>query len=450
MENPENTFNRRDLLRGGALAGLGAAALVRGFAAEPLKNVRVGVVGTGGRGTGLLRNLVRLEGVKVPALCDINEANLARAQAVVQKAGQPKPEGYSRGERDWQRLCDRNDLDVVITATPWQWHTPVCVAAMKAGKHAATEVPAAQTVEECWELVETSEKTGRHCAILENDCYYRDVLMVLNMLRDGLLGEPLYAEAGYMHDIRAVKFGTVPNGEPWRIEPAIHRNGNLYPTHPLGPLSWWFDINRGDSFSYLVSMSSKARSLKEFAAKTFGAQDRRAQTDYKLGDVNVTMIHTEMGRTITLYHDTNTPRPKEHLVRIQGSKGIFNSMMDKIFVDGRSSAASQRRDGWRATHEWEDPSEYRKQYDHKLWRDQETNARNAGHGGVDWMELYRLVKNLQEGKPLDIDVYDAAAWSVIVPLTEASVAGRSKPMDIPDFTRGKWKKRAPIDPDAIV
>ena len=452
METPNisDGLNRRDLLKNAGLVGLGLATLSRGLAAEPLKNVRVGVVGTGGRGTYLLSNLVKLEGVKVPALCDIDVAHLGRAQAVVQEAGQPKPEGYSQGETDWKRLCDRPDLDLVIVATPWKWHAPVCVAAMKAGKHAATEVPAAQTVEECWELVETSEKTKRHCAILENDCYSRESLMTLNMLRAGLLGEPLYAEAGYMHDIRAVKFNTVPNGEPWRIEQSRTRNGNLYPTHPLGPVAWWLDINRGDSLSYLVSTSSTARSLKEFAVKTFGAQDPRAQSDYKLGDINVTMIHTEMGRTITLYHNTNSPRPKEASVRLQCSKGVYNYMMDKIFIDGRSSAASTRGEGWRATHEWEDPAEYKKQYGHKIWSAQEANTRNGAHGGVDYLELYRLVKNLQEGNPLDIDVYDAAAWSVIVPLSEASVASRSKPMDIPDFTRGKWKTRVPIDPDSIV
>jgi predicted dehydrogenase len=441
-------YSRRDALKGG-IALSAASALSPGFAAEPLKNVRVGFVGVGGRGTGLLRSLLRIEGVKVHAIGDINEANLARAQALVEAAGQPKPEGYSHNATDWRRLVDRNDLDLVLNATPWEWHAPICIAAMKAGKHAATEVPAAQTVEECWELVETSEKTGRHCALLENDCYYRNVLMILNMIRGGLLGEPLYAEAGYMHDIRAVKFNTVRNGEPWRLDHSIKRNGNLYPTHPLGPLAWWFDINRGDQFSYLVSMSSKARSLKEFAIKTFGPNDPRSKTEYKLGDVNVTLIQTELGRTIALYHDTNTPRPKEHLVRIQGSKGVYNSMMERIYIDGRSSAAN-KRENFRLRHEWENPAEYHKQYDHKLWRNQETNARGSGHGGVDWMELYRLVKNLQEGKPLDIDVYDAAAWSVIVPLTEASVAGRSKPMDVPDFTRGKWKTRMPIDPDVIV
>ncbi len=444
------TYNRRDVLKGGAIVGLGIAAHTSELFAQPLTTVRVGFVGVGGRGTSLLRVLLGLEAVKVLALGDINETNLSRAQDLVQKSGQPKPEGYSRNETDWQRLCDRNDLDLVINATPWQWHTPISVAAMKAGKHTATEVPAAQTVEECWELVETSEKTGKHCALLENDCYYREVLMILNMIRDGLLGEPLYAEAGYMHDIRGVKFNhNVLKGEPWRLDHSIRRNGNLYPTHPLGPLSWWMDINRGDNFAHLVSMSTKARSLKEFAIKEFGPNDPRAKTNYALGDVNITLIHTEQGRTITLYHDTNTPRPKEHLVRLQGTKGAYNSMMGKIFVDGRSSAAI-KGENWRQRHEWEDPAEYRKQYDHKLWKNRESQAKTAGHGGVDYMELYRLIKNLREGKPLDIDVYDAAAWSVIVPLTESSVAGRSRPMDIPDFTRGKWKTRAAINPDEIV
>lgn len=443
------TYNRREVLQAGTLAAVAAGnALAQQPKADEPKSIRIGIVGTGGRGTELLRNLVRLQGVKVPALCDINEKNLARAQDVVVRANMPKPEGYSRNETDWKRLCDRNDLDLVLCATPWEWHTPVCVAAMNAGKHAASEVPAAQTIEECWQLVDTSEKTGRHCAILENDCYYRETLLILNMIRQDVLGDVLFAEAGYLHDIRAVKFGVVPNGEPWRIEQSVNRNGNLYPTHPIGPMAWWMDINRGDRFSHLVSMSTKSRSLKEFAVKTFGPNDPRSRRDYKLGDVNTTLIRTEKGKTISLYHDTNTPRPKEHLLRVQGTKGVFNSLMDKVFIEGRSNHSDA--ENWKTVHEWEDTAEYRKQYDPKLWQAKGALAANGGHGGVDYLELYRLVKNLQEGKPLDIDVYDAAAWSVIVPLSEASVAGRSKPMDFPDFTRGRWKNRPPVDVDAIV
>ena len=440
-----DTYDRREVLKIGAVAGVGLAAAA---SAAPKKVIRVGFVGTGGRGTGLLRNLLKLEGVKVLALCDINEANLARAQDLVVTAGQPKPEGYSRGETDYRRLCDRNDLDLVMNATPWQFHTPIAVAAMNAGKNTATEVPAALTVDECWQLVETSEKTGKHCAILENDCYYRETLLVLNLIQKGLLGEPLYAEAGYMHDIRAVKFNTVPNGEPWRLDHTMKRNGNLYPTHPLGPLSWWLDINRGDKLNYLVSMSTKSRSMKAFANKTFGPNDYRSKTDYALGDVNCTLIFTEMGRTIHLVHDTNTPRVKEHLLRVQGTKGAFNSHMDKIFIEGRSNRNND--EDWRGRHEWEATGEYRKQYDSKLWQKMEQDSQGAGHGGIDFMLIYRLITAYQEGRQPDIDVYDAAAWSVITPLSEASVADRSMPMDIPDFTRGKWKNRTPIDVDAIV
>jgi len=443
-----DVYNRREALKVGSAAALLGSSLAAAQSSSGQNLLRVGVVGVGGRGTNLLGNLLRLEGVKVPALCDINESNLARAQALVTKAGLPKPEGYSRGDTDWKRLCDRADLDVVLCATPWQWHTPVAVAAMKSGKHAATEVPAAQTIDECWELVETSEKTGRQCAILENVCYTRETLMVMNMIRQGVLGQILFAEAGYMHDIRAVKFGVGPNGEPWRIEPSIHRNGNLYPTHPIGPVAWFMDINRGDRFSHLVSMSTKSRSLAEFASKTFGATDPRATREYKLGDVNTTLIRTENGKTISLVHDTNTPRPKETLVRVQGTKGVYNSLMDKIFIEGRSNNSDAA--DWKARHEWEETAEYRKQYDHKLWQTHGSTAEKAGgHGGIDYLELYRFVKNLQEGKPLDIDVYDAAAWSVIVPLTEASVASGSKPMDFPDFTRGRWKNRKPVDVDSI-
>lgn len=427
------------------MAGLGVAALATRPTPRPLSSVRLGIVGTGSRGTSLLRELLKLAEVRVQAICDVDEAHLAHAQKLVVDAGHPKPEGYSRGPEDWRRLCDRNDLDVVLTATPWKWHVRVSVAAMKAGKHAAVEVPAAQTVEECWELVETAEKESKYCTILENACYDNTVLMILNMLRDGLLGEPLFAEAGYMHDLRAVKFG----GEAWRLDYSVRNNGNLYPTHPLGPLSWWFDINREDKLSYLVSMSSKGRGLRDFALRQFGAGDSRATQDYALGDVNVTLIHTEIGHTLTLYHDTNSPRPFEVLVRIQGSKGAYHGMLDRMFVDGRSSARA-KGDQWRADHNWEDASEYRKQYEHRLWKAHGAQARGGGHGGVDYLMMYRLIRCLREGVPPDIDVYDAAAWSVIVPLTQASVAGRSRAVDVPDFTRGKWKTRRPIDPDTII
>jgi predicted dehydrogenase len=429
--------HRRDLLKIALLTGTGLGVA----GGELPKALRAGVVGTGARGMVLVENLLRLEGVEVAALCDTSENNLARAQKLVTDCGRQKPEGYSRGATDYQRLCERNDLDLVIASTPWQFHAPVCAAAMKAGKHAATVAPLGVTAEECWQLVETAESTGRQCSLLESQCYDRTALMLLNMFRGGLLGEPLFAEAGYCHDLRAAQFA----GESWMLGHTARRNGNLFPTHPVASTAWWLDITRGDRFSFLVSMSTKSHSMREFAAAKFGASDRRAQAPIALGDVNTTLVRTEAGRYLSLYYDTSTPRPQEGLMRVQGSQGCYYAQMDKIFVDGRSN----RNEGpnWLHNPEFEDMRPYRAEYEHRLWK---TQGEKAGSAGAEYMAVYRLVKNLRENRPLDVDVYDAATWSVIAPLTEKSVAGRNRSVDVPDFTRGKWKSRPPIDSDAIV
>ncbi len=439
--------SRRRVLQSSAAA----LALSAAQANAQVKTLRVGLVGVGGRGTDLLGQILRMDNVAVTAVADIDERHIARAQKLVTDAKMPRPEGYGRGEKDYERLCERNDLDLVLNATPWQWHTPISVAAMKAGKHAATEVPAAITLEQCWELVETSEKTGKHCVILENDCYGQDTLMVLNMLRQGLLGEPLFAEGGYMHDLRSVKFGAtkagpVSNPETWRLEHTLKRNGNLYPTHPIGPISWWLDINRGDRYTSIVSMSSRGGAMREYAEREFGKDDWRAKAEYRLGDVNTSILQTARGRLVHLYLDTNTPRVKEHLTRLQCSKGVYSVMLDKIFVDGRSFRGDN--ENWRARDEWEEIAPYRERYQHKLWRER-GEAATGSHGGIDYMLIYRLVKRLQAGLAPDTDVYDAAAWSAIVPLSIESVATRSQPLEFPDFTRGRWQERPGINPDEI-
>jgi predicted dehydrogenase len=417
-------LNRRSFLTAGAVA----AAL---FAEE--KPVRIGMVGVGSRGTGLLRNLLDLPGVQVPAICDINEANLSRAQGIVEKAGRSKAEGYSKGIEDYRRLVERADLDAVVNATPWEWHAPIAVAAMKAGKYAAVEVPAALTVEECWELVDTSEKTGMPCMILENVCYYRNVLMVLNMIQQGVLGELIHAEAGYQHDVRGGKISA--GGDlRWRGVHSAKRNANVYPTHPIGPVAWWMNINRGDRFTYLVSMSSKARGINNYARKRLGPQHPLAKRPFALGDVNTTLIRTENGLTVTLYHDTNLPRPYDLILRVQGTEGIYSGTLEKIYVEDRSPKP----------HTWEDPDAYYKQYEHSIWKTLGETARNYGHGGGDYIELHQFVKAVRNKTQTPIDVYDTATWSVITPLTEKSVASKSGPIDFPDFTRGRWKKPRPL------
>jgi len=439
--------DRRGFLRIGAAAGLGAAFAPaaagatragsqsrRGVATAPLLElrvppidpVRIGYVGVGGMGSAHVRNLLRIEGVQIRAVCDIVPEKVERVQKWVVDAGQPQPEGYSRGPEDFRRLCERTDIDLVYNATPWEWHVPISVAAMEAGKHAATEVPAATTLEDCWRLVETSERTRRHCVMMENCCYDRPEMQCLSMVKRGLLGEILHAEAGYLHDLRGVKFSSEGEGL-WRLAHSIRRNANLYPTHGLGPVSQCLDINRGDRFSHLVSMSSPSRGLNLYAVKTFGPGDIRATRKYALGDVNVSLIGTALGKVITLYHDTNLPRPYSRIHKVQGTQGLFEKYPDRVYVEGRSR-----------TDEWDTLDKY-PEFDHPLWTTQAEKARGAGHGGMDYIEDYRLIDALRNGRPLDLDVYDAVAWSAVTPLTELSVTARGRPIDFPDFTRGGWK-----------
>ena len=408
----------------------------RGLACEPIDMVRIGIVGIGGRGYSLLRYLLGIEGLQITAVGDLIESRVAQAQNTVVEAGQPRPTGYSRGEYDFQRMCDEEDLDLLITATPWRWHVPMCVAAMNTGKHAATEVPAATTVDGCWQLVDTAERTKRHCVMLENCCYGRSELMIFNMVRQGLFGELIHARAGYMHELRMDRELISPDGKEirWRLENMIHHDGNIYPTHGLGPVAQCMNIDRGDRFDYLVSMSSKSAGLNLFYSNEFGADHPLATQKYALGDVNFSLIRTVGGKTITLGHDTQLPRPYSRMSMVQGTQAVYQGYPDRIYIEGRSP-----RD------EWEALENYRSQYDHPLWKQLEERAKGTGHDGMDFMELYRLIQALRTGTPTDWNVYDAASWSVVFELSERSVANKSRPVDFPDFTRGKWKTNLPLE-----
>lgn len=409
---------------------LGPAPATR-FAAAPIDEVRIGFVGTGGMGTAHVRNLSRIPGCRVVAICDIDESNAQRAAAVVEEAGHPRPTLYTSGETDYLRLCD-DDLDLVYTATPWRWHVPVCLAAMAAGKHAASEVPIAVTLEECWQLVEAAEKHGRHCIMMENCCYGKMEMMVLNLVRQGLLGEILHAECGYLHDLREVKFSDEGEGM-WRRAHSMARDGNLYPTHGLGPVSQCMDINRGDRFAYLVSMSSPSRGLQQFARDHYPEGDPRRAETYALGDVNTALIKTANGKTIFLSHDTNLPRPYSRINTVQGTRGIFSGYPDRVYIEGRSPQ-----------HRWESAEDYLAEYLHPMWRTLEEESQGAGHGGMDYVEDRRLIHCLRAGIPYDIDVYDSVAWSAVSELTERSVAAGSAAVEFPDFTRGRWREYPPL------
>jgi predicted dehydrogenase len=402
------------------------------FAAPKLNEVRIGFVGVGGQGSAHVRNMLGVPGARITAVCDIVEARVKLMQKWIVEAGQKEPTGYSRGPRDFERLCETEDLDLVFTATPWEWHVPVCTAAMKNGKHAATEVPAAMTLEDCWRLVEDAEKYRKHCVMMENCNYDRPEMMVFNMVRQGVFGEILHAEGGYLHDLRAIKFANEGEGL-WRRAWAMKRNGNLYPTHGLGPVANCLDINRGDRFDYLVSMSGPSRGLQNWATDHFpdGAPQRAEK--FVLGDVNVSLIKTARGRTILVSHDTNLPRPYSRIHMVQGTKGLFQGYPDRVHIEGRSKE-----------HQWDESSKYLAEYDHPLWTDLAKSATGAGHGGMDYIEDYRLIKCLREGLPTDMNVYDAAALSAVVHLSEQSNAKRSGPVDFPDFTKGRWQSTPPL------
>ena len=437
-----NEPSRRDMLKTAAAAGLAAAvpraaALAQGattlFAAPPMDRVRVGFVGVGGQGSVHVENFLTLDGADVKAICDIVPARVTAMQDLAVRAGQPRPTGYDRGPHDYERMIAEQELDLVFTATPWEWHVPICLEAMRNGKHAATEVPAAYTVEDCWKLVEAAERFRKHCLMMENCCYDRREMLMLNLVRQGIFGDLLHGECAYNHDLRSVKFDTTGEGL-WRRAHATRRNGNLYPTHGLGPIAQCLNINRGNQLDYLVSMSGPSRGLQLWQQDHLPPDDPRRTERYVLGDVNISLLKTVQGQTITLVHNTNNPRPYTRINMIQGTRGLMQGWPDRIYVEGRSA----RPDAWEPLDAWYT------QYEHPFWKSESVRSRSVGHGGMDWLEDWRLVTCLRAGQPTDQNVYDAATWSAICELTERSVAHKSRAMDIPDFTRGRWRTTPPL------
>jgi hypothetical protein len=407
---------------------------VFGLKSKPLDVVRIGMIGLGGRNRGHLSHYLNIEGVEIKAVCDIDSTATDKAQDMCVKAGKQKPDAYTRGDYDYRRMLEREDIDAVVIGTPWRWHTPMCVDAMLSGKHAFTEVPAAVTLEECWQLVDTAEKTQKNCMMMENVCYGREELMVLNMCRIGVFGDLLHGECAYIHDLRGQMKMMDKGIGTWRTTHHEKRNGNLYPTHGLGPVSQYMNINRGDRFDYLTSMSSPALGRAEYAKETFPPDHLRNQRRYICGDMNTSLIKTALGRSIMVQHDTTTPRPYDRINLIQGTKGIFRGFPNRVAIQKNGN-----------THEWQDIEKCFEEYDHPFWvKMGEMAEKSGGHGGMDFLMNWRMIYCLRNGEALDQDVYDAAAWSSIGPLSEKSVANRSDSVDIPDFTRGRWMVNEPL------
>ena len=408
------------------------------------KPVKLGFVGLGGRGSYHLDSALGLEGVEVKALCEIQEDRLERARSWVEEAGRPAPRLYGRSVTDFERMCAEEELDCVICATSWKWHARVCLAANRNDKHAVSEVPIVLTVDEAWQLVESYETTGRWSALALEQVLLESsngtYLTLLSMIQQGVLGEMIHAEGGYIHDLRSVKF---PDGsEPWRLTHAIDRNGNLYPDHPLNRIIPALGINHGDRFERLVSMSARSGILNEYAVSKYGKDHPLAKTKMMQGDYNASLIRSVDGKLVTLNFDTNTPHPRG-FTRMQGSKGVFFDGRGmggpRIYLDGTSPES----------HRWESADKYLEEYRHPLLKNYDPPERKSirGHGGrtvktpLTWA---LLIQALRTGTPPYFDVYDSVTSSAVSPLTEESVKNKGKPVEFPDFTRGKWKTRPPI------
>lgn len=398
----------------------------------PIDTVRVAIIGVGNRGTGAVNRYCQLEGVRIVALCDLNPENTNKGQEIIRKYKKPEAVLYTGGE-DWKKICERKDIDLIYVCTNWQLHTPIAVYAMTHGKHAAIEVPGALSIKECWQLVDTSEKTRKHCLMLENCNYDFFELATLNMAQHGLFGELMHVEGAYDHDLRSMNFDD-KNGywDMWRLKYNEKHTGNPYPTHGLGPVAHALNIHRGDKLDYLVSVSSGQQGMTEYAEEKFGKESRYAKQSYALGDMNTTVIRTSKGKTIMLEHDVTSPRPYSRLHTLIGTKGFAQ----KYPVQGIALEPM--------AHQFlsnEKLDSLLKVYEHPFSREIGEKARKVGgHGGMDYIMDYRLIYCLRNGLPLDMDVYDAAEWSSIVELSETSVLNGSMPVKVPDFTRGAWKK----------
>ena len=444
--------SRRNFVKTTALAGAGAALLPNlsfgGMLSPDGQKLKLGFIGVGLRGTNHLNNALHRKDVEITAICDIDPNRIGIALDKIDKAGFKKPEVFGSNDYDYRNLLELKNLDAVIISTPWLWHTRMAKDAMLAGKYTGLEVSAANTLEECWDLVNTHEQTGTHMMILENVNYRRDVLAVLNMVKQNVFGELVHFRCGYQHDLRfvmlndgktaygkGVEFGEKGISESvWRTQHSVLRNADVYPTHGVGPIAAMCDINRGNRFVSLTSHATKSRGLHNYIVDNGGKDHPNAKVNFKMGDVITSTIETANGETIIVTHDVSLPRPYSLGFRVQGTKGLWEKDGDRIYVEGQSKP-----------HRWDESKAWLEKYDHPLWKKYGELATGAGHGGMDFFVLQAFVESAKQNIEPPMDAYDAAAWSAITPLSEASIENNGQPQDFPDFTRGTWIKRNPYN-----
>lgn len=399
--------------------------------------LNVAVVGLGNRGVSLLKHcILPREGVRVAAVCDVYEDRRERAVKLAVEAGCPAP--VSTG--DWREILAMHEVDAVLILASWESHADAACASMRAGKYTAIEVGGAYSVEDCWRLVRAYEETGVPCMMLENCCYGRDELMVLNMVRQGLFGEVVHCQGGYRHDLRdEVAYGR--EERHYRFRNYLGRNCENYPTHELGPIANVLDINRGNRMLTLVSVASKAAGLHEYLLRERGESYDATQMRFAQGDVVTTIIKCARGETITLTLDTTLPRFYSRGFHVQGTKGMYMEDNNSVFLDGKDNEFDFK---WKE--KWNNAEAYREAYDHPVWKRYLKEGVRGGHDGMDWLVLGAFFDAARQNAPAPIDVYDAAAWMSITALSEQSVALGGAPMPIPDFTNGRWLSREPWQP----
>ncbi|SFG75899.1 Gfo/Idh/MocA family protein [Pedobacter insulae] len=432
-------MKRRDFLQTGAITAAGITILPTGslFASTNAK-VRLGYIGVGARGMSHISEGCLRDDVEIVAICDTQESSLKRCRAFIEKKGKPAAKEYTGGVDAYKALLERKDIDAVIISTPWQFHHKQAVDAMNAGKYVGCEVIAGLTIKEHWDIVNTSEKTGMPYMTLENVCYRRDVMAVLNMVQQNLFGELIHLEGGYQHDLRGILFNgkggveygpTATSEAQWRTQFNIDQDGDLYPTHGAGPIINYASINKGNRFTNLVSFSSKARGLAAYVEKLAPGHPN-AKLNYKNGDVTTTLINCANGETVLLSHDVHLPRPYSLGFRVQGTDGLWMDVNKSIHIEGKTKG-----------HAWDSADEWYKKYDHPLWKKYEAEAVGAGHGGMDWFVFNAFITAVKDKKQTPIDVYDSVTMSAITPLSTKSLKEGNAPQDFPDFTRGKWKTK---------
>jgi predicted dehydrogenase len=435
-------MQRRSFVKNSVLASAGFSILPSGSLFAQQQKIKIGFIGVGLRGQDHLEMALRRNDTDVIAICDIDDRMLGMATKKIKEFNKAAPKIFTGDPYAWRRLLELKELDAVLIATPWEWHASMCIESLQAKKYVGTEVMLGITLQDHWNVVQACEENNGNLMMLENVCYRRDVMAILNMVRQGMFGELLHLQGGYQHDLRAVKFndgkkpygGGVEFGEKgfsearWRTNHSVYRNGDLYPTHGIGPLAEMLNINKGNRFMSLSSFATKSRGLHDYIIEKGGANHPNASVQFALGDIVTTHIKCFNGETILLQHDTNLPRPYSLGFRVQGTKGIWMDVNKSLYIEGVSKTNDQ----------WEDAAPYLKQYDHPLWKKYSSSAEGAGHGGMDFFVFQAFVESVKRRTRTPMDIYDAAAWSAITPLSEQSIEMGNQTVDFPDFSGGRW------------